>query len=98
MAQHTKHAQMAHQEPDTRPHQATEFQVSAASHQAQAAQQPPTPQAQEAQQPQRPRPGQDPPALLAGYLVDHELAIPINKATYDDLVGPNAFSKTAGGS
>ncbi len=41
--------------------------------------------------------GRDPPALLTGYLVDHELAIHIAKASYDDLVGPNAFSKTAGG-
>ncbi len=32
------------------------------------------------------------PPLLAGYLVDHELAIAIAKANYDDSFGRSAFS------
>ncbi len=40
---------------------------------------------------------QDPPTLLAGYLVDREVAIASAKASYDDLVGRSAFSKAAEG-
>ncbi len=36
--------------------------------------------------------------LLAGYVVDHQVATAMAEASYDALVGPNAFSKTAGGS
>ena len=34
--------------------------------------------------------------VLAGYLVDHELAETVAKASDDDVVGRSAFSKAAG--